>query len=105
STAITLVATEVALRLSGFGFALYPTKLQFGFPDPVTLQNRYRVDRELLWVPKDYPSRVANWKSRRPTAVFMGDSCTEWGRYDEYLNLVIHGANPRSDFTFVNVGV
>lgn len=105
STIFALAMGEGVLRLVGFEFALYPTKIQFGWPDPVTLQNYYQVDRELLWVPKDYPSRVANWKEKRPTAVFMGDSCTEFGRYDEFLKSMVYAQDPSADFTFVNVGV
>ena len=93
------------LRLISFEFALYPTKVQFGWPDPVTLRNLYHFDSELLWVPKDYSTRIANWKGKRPTVVFMGDSNTEFGRYDEFLKSIIYEQNPNSAFTFVNVGV
>ena len=102
---IALTTAEVALRVSGFEFALYPTKLQFGWPDPVTLQNHYRVDSELLWVPKDYSAKVNVWRGKKPTAIFMGDSCTEFGRYDKFLNSIVFHQNPRSSFTFVNMGV
>lgn len=105
SITFALIAAEVALRVSGFEFALYPTKLQFGWPDPVTLQNHYRVDSELLWVPKDYSARVDAWRGKRPTAVFMGDSCTEFGRYDESLKSIMDQQSPNSAFTFVNMGV
>jgi lysophospholipase L1-like esterase len=105
SSAFALILCEAALRLSGFEFALYPTKLQFGWPDPVTLQNRYRVDSQLLWVTKDYSSKVEQWKDKRPVAVFMGDSCTEFGRYDEALKAIIYRQNQNSAFTFVNMGV
>ena len=79
------VSGEISLRLIGFEFALYPTKVQFGWPDPVTLRNLYHFDKELLWVPKDYSTRVADWREKRPTVVFMGDSNTDFGRYDEFF--------------------
>ncbi len=100
-----VISGEIALRLFGFEFALYPTKVQFGWPDPVTLKNLYHFDKELLWVPKDYSTRVAAWKGKRPTVVFMGDSNTEFGRYDEFLKSIIYEQNPNSAFTFVNMGV
>lgn len=100
-----VISGEIALRLFGFEFALYPTKVQFGWPDPVTLKNLYHFDSQLLWVPKNYSARVAAWKGKRPTVVFMGDSNTEFGRYDEFLKSIIYKQNPNSAFTFVNVGV
>jgi len=105
STLFAVIFGEITLRLIGFEFALYPTKVQFGWPDPVTLRNLYHFDSELLWVPKNYSSRVADWKGKRPTVVFMGDSNTEFGRYDEFLKSIIYKQNPNSAFTFVNVGV
>ena len=105
STLFAVILGEITLRLIGFEFALYPTKVQFGWPDPVTLRNLYHFDSELLWVPKDYSARVANWKEKRPTVVFMGDSNTEFGRYDEFLKSIIYEQNANSAFTFVNVGV
>ncbi len=44
STMFALVSGEIALRVIGFQFELYPTKVQFGWPDPVTLHNSYHVD-------------------------------------------------------------
>ncbi len=105
SAVFALVSGEIALRVIGFQFALYPTKVQFGWPDPVTLHNVYHVDNELLWVPKEYSSRVANQRGKEPIVVFMGDSCTEFGRYDEFLKSIVDEQNQNSDFTFVNVGV
>ena len=105
STLFAVILGEITLRLIGCEFALYPTKVQFGWPDPVTLRNLYHFDSELLWVPKDYSTRLANWKGKRPTVVFMGDSKTEFGRYDEFLKSIIYEQNANSAFTFVNVGV
>ena len=105
STAFTLGVAEIVLRMSGFEFALYPTKLQFGWPDPVTLQNHYRLDSELLWVPKDYSARVDTWRGKGPAVVFMGDSCTEFGRYDVALKSFMDQQYPNRPFTFVNMGV
>ena len=100
-----IISGEITLRLIGFEFALYPTKVQFGWPDPVTLRNLYHFDSQLLWIPKDYSTQVAAWRGKRPTVVFMGDSNTEFGRYDEFLKSIIYEQNPNSAFTFVNMGV
>lgn len=105
SLVVSIIIVEVGLRLIGFNFAFYPTEVQFGWPDPVTLQEVYDVDSELLWVPKSYPSKVATWKGKRPSVVFMGDSCTEFGKYDKFLESMIQENSPHSTYTFVNVGV
>jgi len=105
STLFAIILGEITLRLIGFEFALYPTKVQFGWPDPVTIQNLYHVDSELLWVPRNYSTRVADWKGKRPTVVFMGDSNTEFGRYDNFLKSIIDKQNSDTAFTFVNIGV
>lgn len=104
-SAAALLLAEIGLRIIRFEFALHPTTVQFGWPDPVTLERRYRVDRDLLWVPRDYDSTLASSVGRNPTVVHMGDSCTEFGRYDEQLaGLVAHGS-PETEYTFVNLGV
>jgi lysophospholipase L1-like esterase len=103
-----LLAAEVGLRLLRFEFALHPTAVQFGWPDPVTIEERYRLDRDLLWVPKDYYERVRQWTDRSPTIAHMGDSCTEFGRYDEHLAALVRGhAAPSAGegYSFVNLGV
>jgi lysophospholipase L1-like esterase len=105
SMLISLIFAEIVLRLIGFNLVFYPTQVQFGWPDPVTLQDLYQPDSELLWVPKDYYSKVATWKGKRPSIVFMGDSCTQFGRYDKFLESIIHERDPNGAFTFVNVGV
>lgn len=102
---VVLVSAEIVLRLIGFGFTLYPTKVQFGWPNPILIKHLYQVDPEILWVSKDYYSKVATWKSNRPSIVFMGDSCTEFGRYDKFLESIISDDHPNSNFTFVNMGV
>jgi lysophospholipase L1-like esterase len=105
SVLVALIIAEGALRLAGFRFALYPTEVQFGWPDPVTLERLYSPDRQLLWVPHDYSSKVAAWKDKNPSIVFMGDSCTEFGRYDEALQSIVDHEHPDNAWSFVNVGV
>lgn len=105
SIVLALVFSEVALRLMGFTFALYPTEVQFGFPDPVTLRNLFHIDKQLLWVDKDYHSKVANWEGEKPSIVFMGDSCTQFGTYDKILVSLFHEKHPHRTVSFVNVGV
>ena len=104
-TVAALVISEVGLRLRGFQFTLYPTAVQFGWPDPVTVEHRYSLDEELFWVRRDYYSTLDTLADRTVTVVHMGDSCTEIGRYDEHLASLILSDEPGSDYTFLNVGV
>ena len=93
------------LRLAGREFAMYPTQIQFGWPNPVRLASLFTVDRQLLWVPKSYNAQVAAWKDKRPTIVFMGDSCTQGAEYPEFLASLIEERNSEREFIYVTVGV
>jgi lysophospholipase L1-like esterase len=75
-----LLIAEIGLRVAGFEFRLAPS-VQFGWPDPVTLATRYDADPDLLWVTKDYGDSLALGRRVHPAVIFMGDSCTEWGKY------------------------
>jgi lysophospholipase L1-like esterase len=82
---VALVAAEAALYLAGFSFPLYPEKIEFGWPDPVWLESFYHPDDDLLWVRKDYAETLTRLADERPQLIFLGDSCTELGNYDEYF--------------------
>ncbi len=81
---------EVGLRIKGFEFHLMPT-IQFGWPDPATLHDRYRDDPDLFWVLRDYQDRLARARATHPDIVFMGDSCTEFGTYPEITLAALAG--------------
>ncbi len=102
---VALVLAEIGLRLIGFEFTLYPSRVEFGWPDPVTIERSYETDKDLLWVPKEYHKRVAAWIGKHPSIVFMGCSCTELGRYDTCLQTIITRDHSAARFTFVNLGV
>ncbi|MCP4658598.1 MAG: hypothetical protein GY856_24575 [bacterium] len=76
---------ELTLRLTGFSYVLYPEEIEFGRPDPVLLKTGFRQDDDLLWVPRDYPEKLARLRRERPAVVFMGDSCTQLNRYDQHF--------------------
>lgn len=105
SFALALALGEVALRVIGFEFRLFPTRIEFGWPDPVTLENDFQADQELLWVPKDYHARLASLRGTSPSVVFMGDSCTAWGAYDRFLSQLVGARHPGRGFSYVNVAV
>ncbi|MBN1782342.1 hypothetical protein JW948_14505 [bacterium] len=96
---------EAVLRIIGFEFVLYPSKIQFGWPDPLTMQKLYRPDDALLWVPYGYHEHIETWTQNHPTIATMGCSCTEYGAYDDYLDSLFVAADPESGFSIANVGV
>ena len=93
TTAVLLIPIEIGLRFFDFEFVLLAPRDQL------------LVDPDLLWVTPDYPARVAAARGWRPSMVFMGDSCTQWGRYDQELRSIITARNPGSVFSFANAGV
>lgn len=106
STIFALILAEILLRLAGFEYRLLPTKVQFGWPDPITIKQAYQVDKDLLWVPKDYHVKVSFGFEKHPAIVFMGCSVTEFGRYDQFLkSLIDEHQTGIHNFTIVNVGV
>jgi lysophospholipase L1-like esterase len=105
ATAVALMACEVVLRLIGFEYTLYPTRVQFGSPDPVMMEERYAADRDLLWVQKDYGDKVARWQESHPSVAFMGCSCTEFADYDRHLHQLTANELPGGRLHFVNLGV
>lgn len=80
SIAVSLALVEVALRLAHFEYRLMPT-VQFGWPDPQTITERYLADPDLFWVTRDYREKLRTARRTHPEIVFMGDSCTEFGTY------------------------
>jgi lysophospholipase L1-like esterase len=96
---------EIGLRLIRFEFQLYPAQIQFGYPDPVTMQRLYQPDKDLFWVPHDYGARVTANAGQRPSLVFMGCSCTQFGVYDRFVAENLRAQCPSNQLTFVNMGI
>ena len=97
-----LLAAEIGLRLVGFSYPLFPEKIEFGFPGPEVLESWYQPDRDLFWVRERYPNRLR--RARGVDLVFMGDSCTEFARYDLYLAELASSRSPGSTFSYLNAG-
>jgi lysophospholipase L1-like esterase len=103
--ALALGSAELVLRAVGFEFQLYPSKVQFGWPDPAAIRRLYHVDQQLLWVPKDYDEQVAKAIATPPKHVLMGCSCTEHGRYDVEFKKLVDARHAGHSYSFVNLGV
>ena len=85
SLAVCLAMAEIALRIVGFSYQLFPEKIEFGYPDFKTMEARYIEDPDLFWTPQKYQERVAKLIAKPPDVLFMGDSCTEFGTYDREM--------------------
>lgn len=99
-----LGVVEVGLRWSGFSYVLYPEEIEFGKPDPVLMKEAFREDDELFWVTRDYPEKLRRLADERPTIVFMGDSCTQFGTYDRELGRLV-AERLAIDLRYGNLGV
>lgn len=94
SIAVTLVLIEGALRVAGFEYHLMPA-VQFGWPDPQTIQSAYADDPDLFWVTKDYRQKLRDARRSHPDVIFLGDSCTEFGRYPVLTMQILSAENSR----------
>lgn len=102
---VLLIPIELGLRLFQLPTPVAPLRIEFDSPMPSELEGSYAADSDLLWVYADYAEQVAAAQGTHRSIVFMGDSCTQWGRYDEALQSIIKARNPDALFTFENVGV
>jgi lysophospholipase L1-like esterase len=105
SLTVTVAFAEVALRVVGFSYRLYPEKIEFGFPDPKRMSSLYQPDSERFWVTKDYFEKVDQFIKSPPTVLLMGDSCTQFGKYDEYLQTKTNSLQPDKKITIGKLGV
>ena len=85
TVALLAAAAELTLRLAGFSYVLYPEEIEFGRPEPILLKTGFVEDDDLFWVTRDYREKLERLRRERPAIIFLGDSCTDFGRYDEEL--------------------
>jgi lysophospholipase L1-like esterase len=105
SLVIALAVAEAALRVSGFSFDLAPESVEFGWPQPRTIDRLYLPDPDLFWVPKSYYGDLAALEDAPPDIVFLGDSCTEFGVYPRMFLERLRVANPGREINGVALGV
>ena len=70
SVLLALTTTEIALRLTGFEFQMFPV-VQFGWPEPRVIQQYYQSDPDLLWVTRGYQQLLESARRHQPAVVFM----------------------------------
>lgn len=109
TTLLVLVAViEVTLRASGFSYVLYPEDIEFGRPDPVMLKAGFLEDNDLFWVKKSYFEELQQLTESQPSLLFLGDSCTHLGHYDEALAELAEehlGQRLKADVDYGNLAV
>ncbi len=74
---------EGVLRAIGFSFSFAPERVEFGWPNPTYLTERFERDPDLFWVTKQYRARLDELAEHAPDVLFIGDSTTEMGHYAE----------------------
>ncbi len=94
SLLVSAALCEVVLRLFDIPSQPFLEEVQFGWPDPQTVRDRYTRDRELFWIPKHYATTIAAAQHNRPHIVFLGDSCTE---FSSYPAKVVEGIRRRTE--------
>lgn len=105
SLAASLFVSELALRWTGFSFHLRPERIDFGWPRSLaSLGDEYRSDPELLWVRANYEQTLARARAERPAIAFLGDSCTDFGRYPDLLLQNLSRKRPGIRWTGANLG-
>jgi len=80
SLGVALAICELILRATGFEYHTFPT-VQFGWPEPEVIAKEFEPERDLFWVPHDYAKKLEDARQFRPTVMFLGDSCTQFGTY------------------------
>jgi lysophospholipase L1-like esterase len=105
SVVLSLGLLEALLRISGFSYHLYPERVEFGAPDPVSMTTEYRPDRTVLWVTGDYGLKLATLSQTRPRLIFMGDSCTQFGDYPARLVQLLRQDGRLDGLDYASLGV
>ena len=105
SLAAALLLAEALLRAVGFSFGIAPERVEFGWPDPVTIESLYLSDPDLFWVSKTYYGDLQRLGAERPRILFLGDSCTEFGRYPRLFLERMRAADPHAEIRGDKLGV
>ena len=104
SIMLLLGVVELTLRLTGFSYELQPEDIEFGKPDPQLMRIGFRQDDDLFWVTKDYTEKLERLRREGPPLIFMGDSCTHLGNYDEEFSRLV-AERRGAILAYGNVGV
>ena len=101
---LALALAEGLLWAVGFSFAFAPERVEFGYPDPVVLEDRFVPDPDLFWVTPAYHRVLAGMARQRRQILFMGDSCTA-GPYPNLFLQRLRAAHPGATIAGGKLGV
>lgn len=105
SLALALLLFEAGLRVAGFHFSFAPERVEFGWPNPKYLTERFDRDPDLFWISRDYHGKLAAARGLELDIVFTGDSTTEMGTYpSRFLERARRGPPPQ-ELTGEKLGV
>ena len=104
SVLLLLGVVEVTLWATGFSYVLQPEDIEFGKPDPELMRIGFQQDDHLFWVTPDYEEKIARLRQEKPPLLFLGDSCTHLGHYDDELAQRRRGAG-EGELSYGNLGV
>ena len=101
---LALALAEGLLWAIGFSFAFAPERVEFGYPDPVVLEDRFVPDPDLFWVTPTYHRALAGMARQQQQILFMGDSCTA-GPYPNLFLQRLRVAHPGATIVGGKLGV
>jgi len=106
SLVVTLAGVELILRSTGFSYELRAGILYLDKLDrPLPTFEGCTIDRDYFWKSKLYDKQLERAFDNRPDVLFMGDSCTELGRYDLYFAELMHQADKDRPLVTAKLGV
>ncbi len=92
---IALAGVELFLLVTDFHYELRVHIIESTAPESDQFQRAFIIDTYLIWVDRGYYRRLSQGQNRKIDIAFMGDSCTQFGKYPEFLSLLIHDESNR----------
>jgi lysophospholipase L1-like esterase len=94
---VALAAAELGLRAVGFAFEPTLESVEFGWPNREVREQTFVPDPDLFWVGPGYRDYLATLRGSRPDVLFLGDSCTGWGRWPGMLTVALQQVHPQHE--------
>ena len=101
---VALVGAELVLRAAGFRYELRVHVIESTAPEAEQVRRGFSIDPYLIWVDNGYYDRLDRARTGTIDIAFLGDSCTQFGTYDDILLRLIEDGGGRK-VTSVNLGV
>lgn len=103
---LALIIAECVLRIGGYSYEWRASIVQGANPfDEAGRGDVCEMDRDYLWVPPRFAGRLEEVRAAKPDVLFLGDSCTELGRYDEEFSALLEQRRTERAYTIAKIGV